>query len=271
MFETLGKLCRYLAYKISVEDSITKFLYLRDQIYFSLLFHTGDRASDLGALSSDRVFGLPDGKGVFISHVASKVASLDNPNNVVLFKSKDEDICPVRLLEEYFVFTETLNINSKSGCLFRCRDVKTQEMGRKPLSASAITDGLKTHLSVIKLYEGESSHSSRRGCAITLRMLGLSDSIINDHVGWNSGGMTDHYARVGELYGPRGVARRLSDAAENSWGISKLCKISRSVLSGICADFILVRWDDTWITMLVGQIYYMTRVFVELYNVFLFV
>ena len=76
MFEKLGKLCRYLAYKISVEkDSVTKFLYLRDRVYFSLLFHTEDRASDLGALSSDRFFELTDGKGVFIFHVACKVAS----------------------------------------------------------------------------------------------------------------------------------------------------------------------------------------------------
>ena len=198
---------------------------------FHYFFTLGDTASDFGALSSDRVFELPNGKGVFISHVAGKVASLDNPNNVVLFKSKDEDICPVRLLEEYFIFSETLNINLKSGCLFRCRDVKTQEIGRKPVSASAITDRLKTHLSAIKLYEGESSHSSRCGCAIILRILGMSDSIINDHVGWNSGGMIDHYARVGELYGPQGVARRLSDAAEISRGVSELCKISRSVNS----------------------------------------
>ena len=197
---------------------------MRDRVYFSLLFPTGDRASDLGALSSDRVFEIPDGKGDFISHVAGKVASFDNPNNVVLFKSKDEDICPVRLLEEYFVFPETLNINLKSGCLFRCRDVKTQKIGGKLFSASAMTDRLKTHLSAIKLYEGESSHSSRRGWAITSRMLGMSDSMINYHVGWNSGGMTDHYARVGELYGPRGVARWLSDMAENSRGVSELCK-----------------------------------------------
>ena len=109
--------------------------------------------------------------------------------------------------------------------------MKTQEIGGKPVSASAMTDWLKIHLSAIKLYEGESSHSSRRGCTITLRMLGMSDSMINDHVGWNSGGMIDHYARVGELYGSRVVARRLSDAAENSRGVSELCKISRSVNS----------------------------------------
>ena len=77
MFEKLRTLCRYLAYKISVkEDSVTKFLYLRERVYFSLLFHSGDRASGLGALSSDSVFELLDGKGVFISHVVGKVASI---------------------------------------------------------------------------------------------------------------------------------------------------------------------------------------------------
>ncbi|CAC5380250.1 unnamed protein product [Mytilus coruscus] len=56
---------------------------------------------------------------------------------------------------------------------------------------------LKLHLNVLKLYEGETSHSSRRGCAITLHYAGVNDEPINQHVGWGTKHMVDHYANVG--------------------------------------------------------------------------
>ena len=100
MFEKLAKLCRYLAYKASVEkDVIKKYLYLRDRAFFSVLCHSGDRGSDLGNLCISRMFELPEDKGIFISEIAGKVASLDNPKKFMLMKSKDEDICPVSLLK----------------------------------------------------------------------------------------------------------------------------------------------------------------------------
>ncbi|CAC5398848.1 unnamed protein product [Mytilus coruscus] len=44
MFDKLGKLCRYVSYKVSVEkDPISQFLFARDLSYFSLLCHSGNR------------------------------------------------------------------------------------------------------------------------------------------------------------------------------------------------------------------------------------
>lgn len=208
MFEKLARLCRYLAFKASVEnDLIAKFLYLMDRAYFSILSHSGDRSSDLGNLSSERIFELPDSSGIFISEVIGKVVSTDNPNNFMLFKSKDEDICPIRLLTEYMNSAVELGIDLGTGYLFRVRDNSSRFIADKPVGSSSMTDRLGIHLSAVNLYEGESSHSSRRGCAITLRMLGISDGLINEHVGWGSSKMLDHYAKIGGLYGPGGVAK----------------------------------------------------------------
>ena len=84
------------------------------------------------------------------------------------------------------------------------------------MSSSLITDRLKMHLTAINLYEGETSHSTRRGCAITLRMMGINDEQINQHIGWGKGKMIDHYANIGKICGPDSVARKLADAAKCS-------------------------------------------------------
>ena len=46
-----------------------------------------------------------------------------------------------------------------------------------------MTDRLRKHLTAINIYEGETSHSSRRGCCITLRMLGVADKEISVPLG----------------------------------------------------------------------------------------
>ena len=119
-----------------------------------------------------------------------------------------------------------------NGFLFRVKDNTNGQITDKPVSSSSMTDRLRPHLQAVNLYEGESSHSSRRGCAITLRMLDVRDNLINDHVGWGNNKMLEHYARIGGLYGPKGAAKRLSEASdEKGQGVSKLCKISRQFMS----------------------------------------
>lgn len=231
MFDKLGKLCRHLTYQISREkDALTKFLFLRDRAYFSVICHSGDRGGDISLLSSNRLLELPNSDGIFVSQVAGKLFSVDNPNNFILFRSKDPDICPVRHLREFIAFAEKLHIDLSMGYLFRVKDKNDKAIVNKPMSSSLITDRLRMHLKAVSLYEGETSHSTRRGCAITLRMMGISDEQINKHIGWAPGKMIDHYANIGNLCGPKGVARQLSDAAgSNERGISELCQISNKM------------------------------------------
>ena len=214
MFDKLAMLCRYLTYQISREkDTVKKVLLLRDRAYFSLTCHSGDRGGDLSLLTSERLLELPNSEGILVSQIAGKTFSLDNPNTFILYKSKDVDICPVRHLHEYIAFSESLQIGLDTGYLFRVSD-KAGQVINKPMSSSLITDRLKMHLKAINLYEGETSHSTRRGCAITLRMMGINDEQINQHIGWGSGKMIDHYANLGKICGPGSVARKLADAAK---------------------------------------------------------
>ena len=230
MFDKLGKLCRYLTYQASVEkDQVAKLLLLRDNAYFTILCHSGNRGGDLGLLTADRIFQLPDTEGIFISEIAGKTASINNPKNAVLFPSKDSDICPIKHLRKYFDFAEQSCIPLNEGYIFRLRDVRTKHISDKPVNSSSMSERLKNHLTAVNLYEGESSHSSRRSCAITLRMLGVDDGDVNQHLGWTSKQMLDHYATIGGLCGPKGAASILSDAADKpKHAQSKLGKVSKT-------------------------------------------
>ena len=231
MFDKLGKLCRYLTYQITREkDSISKFLLLRDRAYLSVICHSGDRGGDLSLLSSDRLLSLPNEEGILVSQVAGKQFSMDNQNNFILYRSKDRDICPIRHLTAYITYAENSLIDLRVGFVFRIWDKKNKTIVNKPMSSSLITDRLRMHLKSINLYEGETSHSTRRGCAITLRMLGVDDEHINEHIGWGRGSMIDHYASIGNICGPKGVARKLSDAAQrNLAGQSDLSEIAQNM------------------------------------------
>ena len=233
LFDKLGKLCRYLSYKVTVEkEETSKFLFARDLSYFSLLSHSGNRAGDLGLLTTNMIFELPDMNGLFISQTAGKVNTIDNPNNFTILPSEDGDICPVKHLKNYFRVASASNIDLNEGYIFRTRDKKSQDIIDQPVSSSCMSDRLKTHLTAINLYDGETSHSSRRGCAITLRMLGVSDPDINKHIGWNSMGMINHYANVGKLISHTGPASVLSKAASNlGQGTSHFDKVSKSYLT----------------------------------------
>lgn len=227
MFDKLAMLCRHLSYKCYTEtDPTKKLLYARDCAYFSILSHSGGRGGDMGLLTSSRIFELPKSQGILISQIEGKTVNVDNPNNIILLLSKDPDICPVTYLQSYINIAVKAGIVLRTGYLFRSRDHKTQLISGKPVTSGLMTDRLRTHLTAIGAYEGETAHSGRRGCAIALRMLGLSDSSIASHIGWGSTSMLDHYASMGGSLSPSGAAGTLSAAAEMKDNSSRLTRVS---------------------------------------------
>ena len=86
-------------------------------------------------------------------------------------ESEDDDICPVRLLKSYIDFSLEADIDLSYSYLFRVRDKAKNQVINKPVHSSSMTDRLRTHLRAVNLHDGESSHSSMHGCAITLMCL----------------------------------------------------------------------------------------------------
>lgn len=196
-----------------------------------MLCYSGSRGGDLGIITTKRLLQLPNADGILVSQVSGKVASQDNQKHFVLMSSGDLDICPVAHLKEYFRISSDIGVILGDGHLFRVKDNITNTIVDKPVSSSAMSDRLKSHLLAINMYAGESTHSARRGTALVLRMMGVSDDSISEHMGWGSNIMLDHYAKLGGLCGRHGVASTLSRATSAPQsGVSRLHQVSQDVI-----------------------------------------
>ena len=65
-------------------------------------------------------------------------------------------------------------------------------------SGSAPYNRLKEYLNDLGIDEGETPHSLRSGCSVTLELLGVPKQDIARHVGWRTPAMVDHYNHLHE-------------------------------------------------------------------------
>ena len=73
----------------------------------------------------------------------------------------------------------------------------------------------KQYLKDAGLDGGETPHSLRAGCSITLELLGVSKSDIAKHIGWRSTSMVDHYNDLEQIAKPGHTAEVLSSTASS--------------------------------------------------------
>ena len=88
-----------------------------------------------------------------------------------------------------------MNIKLREGFLFRATDPKGR-VSTKPFVGSTVANCLRLHLTTLKIHEGETMHSFRSGCSITLSLLGASDDQVARHVGWKSVQTAQYYSQV---------------------------------------------------------------------------
>jgi hypothetical protein len=150
---------------------------------------------------------LPGGDGLMIKHTWGKTFRLDRPNVFSLFKFHDEMICPVRGIERYIQVAKAMGLDLSCGYLFR-PIAADGSVENTPFSYAATYDRLRHYLTILGLYEGETPHSIRAGCAISLRssteLLPSSvasgrNTVVAAHVGWFSDHSVKHYTRSGQV------------------------------------------------------------------------
>ena len=125
---------------------------------------------------------LPEDNGLLISQSFGKTATLDDPHNFAIFSSADQEICPVSHLGKLISNSALMGYDYCKGHMFRVKDNKSKIIVDKPVSSSAMADPLPLHIKLVTLYDGETSHSSRRRCAITLELLNISKTGISQHI-----------------------------------------------------------------------------------------
>ena len=170
----------------------------RDLAFFSVDFFSGDRGSDLGRIKSSDVSCLPENKGFIFNQVFGKTLRGNGSNVFAIPPLQHCSYCPVTNLKCYLSLSKSMSINLKSGFLFRTLNSQGF-VSDAPFSGSAVENRLKTQLEAFSISEGETMHSFRSGCSITLTMLGVSYEEIAMHVGWKSLQMVKHYCQLDEV------------------------------------------------------------------------
>ena len=99
-------------------------------------------------------------------------------------------------LESYYEFMKHHGISLKFGYLFRI----ITESGRvlnKSVTYSSIYERFRGYLLSLGIWEGETPHSMRAGCAIMLAGSTDTDTLgLMNHVGWKSERMSNYYTRA---------------------------------------------------------------------------
>lgn len=218
----LEKVCNYLGREIefgglSVGD---RFLALRDRAFLCLQFYAGDRAGDLCHLVAQEVRALPEGEGLVIRNTQGKNHDSSNVGMCIIRPCINKVVCPVANLKAYVEGAESMGLALKVGYIFRTMGGKAEVL-ETPLTFDAIYKRLKLHLVTLGIYDGETPHSIRGGCAVTMKLTGAAKNVgdLQQHMGWRSSGMPVRYSR---MRGERGmeVSKRLQRAIDGDAAVA---------------------------------------------------
>ncbi|KAK3097342.1 hypothetical protein FSP39_008813 [Pinctada imbricata] len=173
------------------------FVLSRDQALFKMQFFAGDRASDIGMTMGQEIKILEDGSGLLVNHTYGETLRGDGKcNTFVLKKCKNLSICPVEGINRYLRISKSMGVSLAYGYLFRpMSDLGT--VLNEALSYSAIYERLREYLSRVGLYDGETPHSFRAGCAVHMLMSKSAESVddMRQHIGWATDESAKYYSR----------------------------------------------------------------------------
>lgn len=192
-----------------------RYVLSRDQAWLKLQFFTGDRASDLFLVVAQEVKCLADGSGLVFNHTFGKTLRGDKirSNSFVIKRCSDLVVCPVKGLLDFVEFSKLHSVDLSKGYLFRT----VAESGRvldKNVSYSVVYERLRYYLITLGIDDGETPHSFRSGCAITMTSsvsVEKVDKVMN-HVGWFGKSSAEYYCRMSTLVDSGVVASKLADS-----------------------------------------------------------
>lgn len=213
-YNKICKLCEFLheqTFKPSCPAS-QRFLFARDLAFFSLDFFSGDRASDLGRVFTKEVMISPDRSTLLFNHTFGKtLRGKGSSNTFRVKKCQNRTVCPVENFHLYTKLCDLMGIDLRRGYLFRSLDRKGR-VSESPFTGSAVANRLSLHLKTLGIHEGETMHSFRSGCSITLSLMGVSAEDVARHVGWKSTITSEYYSQCKKVMDSERAATALAAA-----------------------------------------------------------
>jgi len=188
------------------------FITARDQAFFKTLFFSGDRGGDLGQIKTMEIARFPSDDGFLFNHVWSKTLRDGGSNLFGLRRHPNPFICPVRAIENYIIISQNVGVDLRHSYLFRPTSPQGSILD-KPFLSSTAESRLKFYLGQAKIDEGETLHSFRSGCALTLAFAGSSLADVMCHVGWKSSTTASYYMKLADVLRAGAPADALSSAS----------------------------------------------------------
>jgi integrase len=204
-------LSRHLDKKLNDPSAVPSDLFIlaRDQAFFKGLFYSGDRANDLGQVKTPEIARFPDDNGLLFHHIWGKTLRDGASNIFGMKRHKNPSLCPVRGIETYVAVAREIGIDLTSGYLFRPTNPRGHVVDA-PFCSSTAEARLKTYLREARLDAGETLHSFRAGCALTLTLSGSQLSDVMSHVGWSSPRTASYYLQLANVLKAGAPAERLA-------------------------------------------------------------
>ncbi|CAC5426446.1 unnamed protein product [Mytilus coruscus] len=169
---------------------------------------------DLGSVLTDQIKWLPNNEGILLRLVTGKTKDIREQRIVFVFPSSNVEICSYYGMENYVKFCKKHDIALTGGYFFRPLASSQNKILDSPFSLSTTNARLKLYLKDLDLWKGETLHSTRSCCTLTLAWLGISNKIIKSHVGCKSDDMLKHYIAPNVLCDKIKSAKSLSKTSE---------------------------------------------------------
>ena len=204
------------------------YIFARDQAFLKTLLFSGDRGLDLRNVKSPEILRFPSDDGFLFNHIWGKTLRDGSSNILDIRRHPNPAICSVTAIETYVA------IDLSTGYLFRPTTPQGDVID-KPLSSSTAQQRLKLYLKEARLDEGETQHSLRSGCAITLALPGAQLADVMSHVGWKNGQTALYYMKLSEVLRQGASSHLLSSASEEASSLLSQYASLDSLNNFICA------------------------------------
>ena len=215
--DKLNILCSYLIKQVVLLNikPVSRFILARDLAFFSLDFFSGDRGSDLGRVKSSDVLSLEDGEGFLVNQAFGKTLRGNTKNVFGVKPIPSSPYCLVKNLTFYVSLAGKMSVDLKSGYLFRVSNHQGNIVDA-PFAGSAVSNRLKGYLNYLSLDDGETMHSLRSDCSITLLLLGVPYTEVAKLVGWKSVHMATYYCQFDSVMADNNASSVLLNAARQN-------------------------------------------------------
>ena len=215
--DKLVDVCNHLKQCMAKSGDKPSILYAlgRDLAFFSIDFSSGDRGSDLGRVKASDVLVSPGNNGYVFNQLFGKTLRGNGSNVFAIIKVQGCSACPVKNLETYLSLSSRMSIDLGKGYLF-CTTDRHGNITENAFTGSAVANRLKKYMKTLSILEGETMHSLRSGCSVTLALLGVPYSEIARHVGWKSVTMALYYTQCEKVFSPNGAASVLADSSSTN-------------------------------------------------------